>query len=186
MGNSSAPKKVNFQLMDDTNTLSEGIDVELPLSSVMEAVDRYSNTLYGYFIGKRLAYPVVQNYVTNVWKKYGLEKTMMNAKGFYFFKFTSSQGMMDVMEKGPWMIRPVPIILNKWSANVSLSKEDLTSVPVWVKLHDVPLTGYTEDGLSMIGSKIGKPIMLDMYTSTMYVEALGKAKLCKGNDRDIG
>ncbi|XP_071688670.1 uncharacterized protein [Rutidosis leptorrhynchoides] len=78
------------------------------------------------------------------------------------------------MENGPWMIRTAPIILNKWAANVSLMKEDLTRVSVWVKLHDVPLTGYNEYGLSMIASKIGKPIMLDSYTSTMCVEAWGR------------
>lgn len=38
-----------------------------------------------------------------------------------------------------WMIRTIPIILNPWSPNASLTKEDLTKVPVWVKLHDVPM-----------------------------------------------
>ncbi|XP_071739495.1 uncharacterized protein [Rutidosis leptorrhynchoides] len=81
--------------------------------------------------------------------------------------------MLDVIENGPWMIRTAPIILNKWAANVSLTKEDLTKVLVWVKLHDIPLTGYTEDALSKIASKISKPIMLDSYTSTMCIKAWG-------------
>ncbi|XP_071727851.1 uncharacterized protein [Rutidosis leptorrhynchoides] len=174
MGIPAGQKRVNFRLMENITPTTEEVDVELPLSSVIEAVDRYSNMLYGYFVGKRLAYPVVKHYVMSVWKKYGIEKTMMNSKGFYFFKFSTAQGMLDVIENGPWMIRTVPIILNKWSPDVSLSKEDLTKVPVWVKLHDIPLTGYTADGLSMIASNIGKPIMLDSYTSTMCVEAWGR------------
>ncbi|XP_071713634.1 uncharacterized protein [Rutidosis leptorrhynchoides] len=160
--------------MESSNVMNEGVDIELPISSVMEACDRYSNTLYGYFIGKRVVYPVVKNYVMNTWAKYGIEKTMMNSKGFYFFKFVTSKGMLDVLENGPWMIRTVPIMLNKWAANVWLTKEDLSKVPGWVKLFDVPFTGYTEDGLSMIASKVGKPIMLDSYTSTMCVEAWGR------------
>ncbi|XP_071699103.1 uncharacterized protein [Rutidosis leptorrhynchoides] len=81
---------------------------------------------------------------------------------------------MDVMEHGPWIIRTIPIILNKWSPNVSLTKEDLTKVPVWVKLHDIPLLGYTEDGLSLMASRISNPKLLDTYTSTMCVEAWGR------------
>ncbi|XP_071719398.1 uncharacterized protein [Rutidosis leptorrhynchoides] len=79
-----------------------------------------------------------------------------------------------VLENGPWIIRSTPIILNKWSPNISLTKYDLTKVPVWVKIHDVPLAGYTDDGLSSIASKIGKPLMLDSYTSTMCMELWGR------------
>ncbi|GKD82189.1 phosphonates import ATP-binding protein like protein [Tanacetum coccineum] len=39
--------------------------------------------------------------------------------------FASTQGLEDVLENGPYMIRNVPIVLKKWSPNVSLSKEDL-------------------------------------------------------------
>ncbi|XP_071718553.1 uncharacterized protein [Rutidosis leptorrhynchoides] len=103
----------------------------------------------------------------------------MNAKGFFFFKFSSKEGMMQVIQEGPWMIRTIPIILNVWSPNVSLTKEDLKKVPVWVKLHDVPLAGFTESGLSAIASKIGRPMMLDSYTSTMCVEAWGRPNFAR-------
>ncbi|GJV36870.1 jacalin-like lectin domain-containing protein [Tanacetum coccineum] len=52
-------------------------------------------------------------------EKYGLEKSMLR--------------------NVPWMIRGIPIFLNKWSPFASLLKEDLSHVPVWVKFHDVPL-----------------------------------------------
>ncbi|XP_071739660.1 uncharacterized protein [Rutidosis leptorrhynchoides] len=109
----------------------------------------------------------------NTWKKYGVEKIMMNAKGFFFFKFATKEGMIHVMQNGSWMIQTIPIILNVWSPNVSLTKEDLTKMPVWVRLHDVSLADFTEIGLSVIASKIGKPMMLDTYTSTMCLESWG-------------
>ncbi|GKE00543.1 zinc knuckle CX2CX4HX4C containing protein [Tanacetum coccineum] len=37
------------------------------------------------------------------------------------------------------MIRNSPIILKKWTLSTSLFKEELTRIPVWVKLHDVPV-----------------------------------------------
>ncbi|GJW90552.1 zinc knuckle CX2CX4HX4C containing protein, partial [Tanacetum coccineum] len=86
-------------------------------------------------------------------------------------EFSSKKGVEDVLENGPWMIRTVPIILNKWTPSSSLTKENQTRVPVSVKLHDVPLAAFTADGLSVIASKVGNPVMLDSYTCTMCNES---------------
>ncbi|XP_071728299.1 uncharacterized protein [Rutidosis leptorrhynchoides] len=104
---------------------------------------------------------------------------MMNSKGFFFFKFATESGMLEVLESSPWMIRTIPIILNKWSPNVSLAKEDHSKVPVWIKMHDIPLVGYTDVGLSVIASKLGKPMMLDSFTSTMCVESWGRPSFAR-------
>ncbi|GJV48386.1 hypothetical protein Tco_1438598 [Tanacetum coccineum] len=168
---------------------------------------------------------------TNAWGKYGILKVTMNAKGFFFFKFLSLQGAKSVLQDGSWMIRGIPIFLNKWLPSVSLTKEDTSKystadsgidvtgldatwthniatketfegnkngtgaksvlqdgsgmirgipiflnkwlpsvsltkedtskVLVWIKMHDVPLAAYTSDGLSMIVTKLCKPMMLD-------------------------
>ncbi|GJY64200.1 reverse transcriptase domain-containing protein [Tanacetum coccineum] len=80
----------------------------------------------------------------------------------------------QVLERGPWMIRNSPIILNKWSSSSTLKKDVVTKVPVWVKLHKVPLLAYSEDGLSLIATQIGTPIMLDTFTSSMCIESWGR------------
>ncbi|GKD84557.1 zinc knuckle CX2CX4HX4C containing protein, partial [Tanacetum coccineum] len=96
---------------------------------------------------------------------------MKNAKGFFFFKFDSRAGLDAVLERGPWMIHNSLIILKKWSVNTSLQKEEMTRIPIWVKLHDVPIQVFEEDGISLIASYLGKPIMLDSYTTTMCKES---------------
>ncbi|GJS42106.1 hypothetical protein Tco_0567149 [Tanacetum coccineum] len=88
--------------------------------------------------------------------------------------FASSAGVEQVLQQGPWMIRGTPIILNKWTQNLSLSKDGVTKVPVRVKMHKVPIVAYLEDGLSLIGSQIGNPIMLDAFTSAKYVDTWGR------------
>ncbi|GJZ98886.1 zinc knuckle CX2CX4HX4C containing protein [Tanacetum coccineum] len=76
--------------------------------SVKEVNDRFANTYFGYFIGKRLAFPIIWNYVKNTWAKYGLDR---------------------VLENGPWLIRMVPIILNGWTPNNKPKTEEITSAP---------------------------------------------------------
>nr|GEX47549.1 hypothetical protein [Tanacetum cinerariifolium] len=44
---------------------------------------------------------------------------------------------------------------------------DITREKPRVKLHDVPVQVFEEDGISLIGTFIGKPVMLDSYTSAM-------------------
>ncbi|GKB02511.1 zinc knuckle CX2CX4HX4C containing protein [Tanacetum coccineum] len=85
--------------------------------------------------------------------------------------FSSTKGVDSMLRDAPWMIHEVPIFLNKWSPYVSLLKEDLSCVPVWVKFHDVSLVAYTSDSLSLIATKICNPMMLDSYTNSMCLES---------------
>ncbi|GJY70741.1 putative reverse transcriptase domain-containing protein [Tanacetum coccineum] len=83
-----------------------------------------------------------------------------------------SKDRLDAMlENGPWFIRNNPLILKKWNPNVNFSKEDVANVPVWVKLHGVPMTTFSEDGLKVISTKLGTPLMLDSYTSDMCMQS---------------
>lgn len=172
LNNDNMKKRINFRYVTNEEKVNKA-DVTIPLDSVDEVKSRFANTLFGYFLGKRLAFPIVENYVKNTWAKYGITKVMLH-DGFFFFKFSSSTGMEQVLENGPWFIRTIPLILNPWTTTTILKKEEITRIPVWVKLHKVPLVAYTEIGLSLIGSKIGRPIILDAYTSNMCLDLWGR------------
>ncbi|GJT10159.1 zinc knuckle CX2CX4HX4C containing protein [Tanacetum coccineum] len=157
----------------------DGVNISIPRKVIEKVSTCFEHTLYGYFIGKRLAFPVVEYYARNNWGKHGLKRIMMNNKGFFFFKFDSRAGLEAVLEGGPWIIRKSPIILKKWSMGTSLLKEELTRIPIWVKLHDVPLQVFEEDGISLIATFIGKPVMLDSYTSSMCKDSWGRSSFAR-------
>ncbi|GJR41750.1 putative reverse transcriptase domain, ribonuclease H-like domain, aspartic peptidase domain protein [Tanacetum coccineum] len=142
-------------------------------------MSRYSNTLVGYFVGKSLAFQIVQNYVNNTWAKFGLSKLMKTDNGVFLFKFDTKSGMDQVIERGPWLIRNTPLILTKWTPNISLKPGVVTKVPVWVKLYNVLVVAYSEDGLSLIATQIGKPIMVDAFTSSMCVDSWGQISFAR-------
>ncbi|GJU23286.1 hypothetical protein Tco_1156628 [Tanacetum coccineum] len=157
----------------------DNANVVLPLANVIAAQHRYANSLVGYFVGKNVAFPLVLNYVTNTWGKFGFEKVFKDEDGFLFFKFASQSGLEQVLEQGPWMIRNVPIILTNWSPNLSLMRDKVTKVPVWVKLHKVPIVAYCEDGLSLIATKVRKPVMLDAFTSNICDDPWGRRRYAR-------
>ncbi|GJS87227.1 putative reverse transcriptase domain-containing protein [Tanacetum coccineum] len=139
----------------------QGAHVAIPLGAIDEVSTRFENTLYGYFIGKRLAFLIVENYVKNAWEKYGIEWVMLQ-NGCFFFQFATKEGMERVLENGPWLIRLVPIILNIWTPNARLKKDEITMVPIWVKLHNVPIEV----------NKARDLVMSDLEDSTVtYTEA---------------
>ncbi|GJU69571.1 zinc knuckle CX2CX4HX4C containing protein [Tanacetum coccineum] len=157
----------------------DGVNISIPRKVVEKVSTRFEHTLYGYFIGKRMVFPVVEYYARNNWAKHGLKRIMMNSKGFFFFKFDSRAGLEAVLEGGPWLIHKSLIILKKWSMDTRLLKEELTRIPIWVKLHDVPIQVFEEDGISLIATFIGKPVMLDSYTSSMCNDSWGRSSFAR-------
>nr|GEV53841.1 putative dual specificity protein phosphatase DSP8 [Tanacetum cinerariifolium] len=100
-----------------------------------------------------MAYPVIANNVRNTWGKYRLVRSIFNSSIVLFsFQFSSIDGLDAI--NGPWFIRNHPLILKKWHPNENLFKEDVSTIPVWVKLHGVPVTAFSEDGLSDIATKL--------------------------------
>ncbi|GJY93983.1 RNA-directed DNA polymerase, eukaryota, reverse transcriptase zinc-binding domain protein [Tanacetum coccineum] len=165
--------KINFRTLFNEERV-EDTDFVLPVENVERAYNKFANSLVGFFVGKKVAFPLVKNYVTNTWSKFGFQQIMSDDDGVFYFKFTSTTGLEKVLEQGPWMIRNQPLILTKWAPNLTISKDRVSKVPVWVKIHKVPVVAYSEDGLSLIASQIGKPIMLDAFTSAMCTEPWGR------------
>ncbi|GJS88429.1 zinc knuckle CX2CX4HX4C containing protein [Tanacetum coccineum] len=92
--------------------------------------------------------------------------TAGNAPG----KSSFMDGLDVMLENGPWFIRNNPLILKKWHPD---ENRDTCSVLVWVKLYGVPITAFSEDGLSAIATKLGTPLMLDSYTSDICMQSCG-------------
>ncbi|GJT80281.1 hypothetical protein Tco_1054623 [Tanacetum coccineum] len=81
-----------------------GADVVVSLEFVRAISERFANSVYGFFLGKRIAYPV----------------------------FSSKERMDAMLENNPWFIRNTPPILKKWTLNANLLEEDVGNVSVWM------------------------------------------------------
>ncbi|GJU11847.1 hypothetical protein Tco_1134243 [Tanacetum coccineum] len=59
----SSGKKVNVYTLFTPG--GNGIDVVVPMDSIRAISERFANIAYGFFLRKKVAYPVVANYVRN-------------------------------------------------------------------------------------------------------------------------
>ncbi|GKB39374.1 hypothetical protein Tco_0884316 [Tanacetum coccineum] len=71
----SNKRKVNFRTLEMKQI--ELADVLIPMLSVLEVQFEY--TLYGYFLGMKVAFLVVDGYILNSWKKYGVTRDGLSA-----------------------------------------------------------------------------------------------------------
>ncbi|GJU48602.1 putative reverse transcriptase domain-containing protein [Tanacetum coccineum] len=95
---------------------------------------KWDESEFSYFVytgGKRVACPVIANYVRNTWGKYRLVRSMFSSStGLFSFQFKFMEGLNVMLENGPWFIPNNPLILKKWHLDVNLLKEDVGIVPL--------------------------------------------------------
>ncbi|GKC52780.1 zinc knuckle CX2CX4HX4C containing protein [Tanacetum coccineum] len=101
------------------------------------------------------------------------------ANTLYGYFIGRRHAFLIVLANGPWRIRLLPIMLNIWNPTKKLIKKEIKKVSVWVKLHDVPVVAYSEVGLSLITTKVGRPIMLDAHTADMCVISWGRCSYAR-------
>ncbi|GKB34116.1 integrase, catalytic region, zinc finger, CCHC-type containing protein, partial [Tanacetum coccineum] len=131
-----------------------GADVVVSLESVRAV----ANSVYGFFLGKRMAYPV----------------------------FSSKDGMNVMLENGPWFIHSIQLILKKWTSDANLLKEDVCNVPVWIIFHDVPIMAFSEDGLKSWGRSSYTKAMIKLQADVElkdtivvdFLKLVGEGFLC--------
>ncbi|KAK1310311.1 Potassium channel KOR2 [Acorus calamus] len=90
--------------------------------------------------------------------------------------FDQAEDVSAVLEGGPWTMDYRPFLLRKWSPEVRMEQERLSSIPIWIRLPNLPLHLWEEDCLSRIGSLFGVPLYAD--SATMRCSRASYARIC--------
>ena len=130
----------------------------------------------GVFPGKKVPYTYVKNSIHRMWDKLGLQVFLPTDSGHYFFKFHSKAESEPILEGGRWHVRGRPIILQNWQSGLVLQKDSISRIPIWVNLKYIPLELWTVEGLSIIASRIGKPLHVDRMTASR--KRIPYARIC--------
>lgn len=82
-------------------------------------------------------------------------------------RFNCVEDRDEVLYSGPYTINNKLIIVKLWSANFDFQAEVLQTVPIWVKLPNLPLSCWGMNSLSRIGSGLGFPLYADECTTNV-------------------
>ncbi|KAL2225400.1 UNVERIFIED_CONTAM: hypothetical protein Sindi_2965100 [Sesamum indicum] len=144
-------------------TMQNGEVVVRPsLDAVRNGSKRWKSTAVGYFLGKRPYYHHLKEFAHSVCP--ALREVTATTNGFFFFQFKTVFDMEEIIEGDPWLFQGQPIVLQKWEPGMAMRKLKHTQVPVWIKLRHLPMEFWTTEGLSTVGSGVGKPLYPDAIT----------------------
>ncbi|KAJ9535154.1 hypothetical protein OSB04_un001768 [Centaurea solstitialis] len=174
VGGSSSDTLSFFPLADKSQTC-----VRIPVELATEVMNVHKSTLFGYFLGPRLNFAIVEKYAKTTWSKFGLTDVMLNNNGIFFFKFNDVGGSNQVVAAGPSMIRGVPFFVEQWEPGKGIMKPIHNVCPLWVKLHNIPLVAFNKEGISRIASALGVPKQLDACTTAMCDKSWGRPAFAK-------
>ncbi|KAJ9541721.1 LOW QUALITY PROTEIN: hypothetical protein OSB04_028227 [Centaurea solstitialis] len=141
--------------------------VTIPIELAKQAAKPYHTTLYGYFLGPRMPFQVVQQAVQRAWRKFGFADIMMNSVGVYFLKFNDEGGCSQVVEQGPLFIRGAPFFVFQWDPSKGLSKRFTQHAR------------YGVEGIGRIASALGIPKQMDSATASMCDKSWGRPGFAK-------
>ena len=126
--------------------------------------EEWKRCLIGYVAGKYPGFVTLKSIIANVWK---CDATLsIHENGWLVYEFKKEEDKMAVLNGGPYLIYGRPLLLKSMPEFFDFSKNEMSSVPVWVKLPNLPLKCWSLRSLSKISSLIGKPIQCDRFTAS--------------------
>ncbi|KAF8016419.1 hypothetical protein BT93_H1816 [Corymbia citriodora subsp. variegata] len=118
---------------------------------------------------------MVETTLKHLWGHH-LREVKVNDQGFYFFRIIDHEFRRKVVEGDPLTVARVPLILQQWHPMLELKKGIHSSVPVWIRLKNLPYVLWSALGLSAIASLVGKPLYIDQRTEQLKM--ISFARVC--------
>ncbi|KAL0916672.1 hypothetical protein M5K25_014201 [Dendrobium thyrsiflorum] len=130
-----------------------------------KAAQDWSLCLVGYSIGRRPFYKALLGAIQKTWTLKGSFQLLSLSEGFFLLHFSCVEDLEMAWSRGVWFFLGRPFVLQKWSPHFRPIRENFTSAPIWIKIHDLPLVCWNSKGISRIASKVGIPLVVDALTA---------------------
>ncbi|XP_074299262.1 uncharacterized protein LOC141630325 [Silene latifolia] len=126
-------------------------------------LDYWKNSVYCFILGANPPWDIVEGYIRRLWINPKVDKLSFLPNGVFMVRFLSKAAKDVVLRQGHFLLDNKPLIVKPWTPDVELVKHEVKSVPVWVKLHKLPLKFWGK-GLTCISGLIRKFIKCDLAT----------------------
>ncbi|KAI0530983.1 hypothetical protein KFK09_000532 [Dendrobium nobile] len=136
----------------------------------------WSLSLVGYSIGKRPYYETLLSVIKKAWPLKGSTSLLTMDEGFFLLKFSALEDYEYAWTGGPWFFFGKLFIFQKWTPDFVPKREEFPSIPLWIKILNLPLSLWTPEGISKLASCVGIPIAVDALTAAKT--SLTFARVC--------
>lgn len=161
-------KRPSLKKHDFEVSLIDGVPtIEVPDAVIQDSVPLWEDFLIGRFPSNAPHVAKIHVIVNKIWtlgdKSVRID-VYENSSTSVRFRIRDASTRLRVLRRGMWNIAGIPMILAKWSPIPEDAQPEITSMPLWVTLKNVPYTMYSWEGLGFLTSPIGNPIRLHPET----------------------
>lgn len=146
----------------------------VPPPDVLKAGNEvWGGWLVGFFLDKPLSYMIVINHLKKLSKLKG-DVSIKSDGTLFLFHLSCAEDRRRIIEADPIFLRNNIFIIKAWDPFIGHGCSTIKSVPVWLKLTNIPLYAWSHLGINWLASRIGRLLCLD--TSTDKLQRIGYAK----------
>lgn len=118
-----------------------------------------------YVVGTKPTLGTIDRFINNQPKFTRKPIILYHGDGYCAIRFANKEDRDKILCLRPYHIMRRPVIIKPWTSDFNFKEEILTTIPLWVKLPNLPLNCWNTVVLSKIGSKLGQPLYVDECTT---------------------
>ncbi|XP_058733155.1 uncharacterized protein LOC131604751 [Vicia villosa] len=142
------------------------IEIEIEEKDIESELRYWDSALILYALGGDISMNMLKHFMERMWNFVQLPEMVYQEEGYFILKFRSHSDKDDVLMKGPYTLRNMPLLIRDWTPGFSLKEDMLRTLPIWVKLPHLPLHLWGVRSLNKIGSALGNPLVTNECTAS--------------------
>uniref|UniRef100_A0ACD5ZFZ3 Uncharacterized protein n=1 Tax=Avena sativa TaxID=4498 RepID=A0ACD5ZFZ3_AVESA len=80
----------------------------------------------------------------------------------FLFTFHQASGRKKAVDEGPWMFNKSLLVVEEFDPRRSLGEYEFNSIPIWIRIFNLPLGMMNRDTCEEIGNEVGKYMEADV------------------------
>lgn len=145
---SSYAEIVNDGSTPNVSTVVDGVaDSEIPVEVFEDVEPLWKSFVVGFFMGDSRFIGSIHSTVNMIWSspKSKIDVQFIS-KRTVFFRIDDEQMRKRVLRRKYWDIANVPLVVCEWNPETAQDPPDLSALPLWVDLMNVPCYLYSLEG----------------------------------------
>lgn len=150
--------------------------VSIPDHVLLQGLENQREYVLGQFY--RCSAPpggLIHAVVNRLWGRKGRIFTRRLSESTYLFHIPDEATRTWVLQRGLWHVDDCLLFVASWTPAASLELPEITTVPVWVTLNNIPPHLYSISGIELIASGLGEPMLSNK--PRLDPTLMGKAKI---------
>ncbi|KAK6796709.1 hypothetical protein RDI58_004410 [Solanum bulbocastanum] len=139
--------------------------VEILPNDVAQDNEKWATSIVVYVVGTTPSIGAMERFIMGQGIFTNKPIILYHIDGYFVVRFANEEERDMVLCSGSHHLLRRPIIMKPWVSEFNFKKEILTTIPLWVKLSNLPLYHWNSVVLSKIGSSLGKPLYANECTT---------------------